>query len=222
MLAENYRKIKSALESAALRAGRRPDDTRLIAVTKSASLEDIKQAAGLGITDFGANRVQEEADKIKSLPDVNWHFIGHLQRNKVKYIMPVYCMVQSLDRLSLAEELQRCAVKFDREIDVLVQVNISGEESKFGLVPEEVAPFLRQAARYDRIKIRGLMGMAPFVDDPGETRPYFRRLRELRDKNARAGLELPELSMGMTNDYTIAVEEGATMVRIGGALFGRG
>ncbi len=221
LLAENYRKVKTELESAARKAGRSPDEIKLIAVTKSASLEDIKQAAGLGITEFGANRVQEEADKVKSLGDVNWHFIGHLQRNKVKYVMPVYSTVQSLDRLSLARELQRCAEKFEREITVLVQVNISGEESKFGLRPEEVGPFLDQAAAFDRLKIKGLMAMAPFVDDPEEARCYFRRLRELRDECAAPGLELPELSMGMTNDYTVAVEEGATMVRIGGALFGR-
>ncbi len=221
LLAENYRNIKAALEESARKAGRRPEEIKLIAVTKSAGLEDIKEAAGLGITDFGANRVQEEAAKIRALPDVNWHFIGHLQRNKVKYIMPVYCMVQSLDRLSLAGELQRWAVKYERKIDVLIQVNISGEESKFGLAPEELAPFLEQAAGYDRLQVKGLMSMAPFVDDPEEARPYFKRLRELRDKNAVPGLELPELSMGMTGDYTVAVEEGATMVRIGGALFGR-
>ncbi len=221
LLADNYRKVTTELESAASKAGRGPEEIRLIAVTKSASLEDIKQAAELGITDFGANRVQEEADKVKGLPGVNWHFIGHLQRNKVKYIMPVYSTVQSLDRLSLAKEMQRWAEKSGREITVLVQVNISGEESKFGLRPEEVGPFLEQAAGFDRLKIKGLMAMAPFVDDPEEARPYFRRLRELRDKNAIRGLELPELSMGMTNDFAVAVEEGATMVRIGGALFGR-
>ncbi len=221
MLAENYRKVKTDLEKAAFRAGRSPEEIKLIAVTKSASLDDIKEATSLGIIDFGANRVQEEADKIKELPGVNWHFIGHLQRNKAKYVVPVYCMVQTLDRLSLARELQRCAERFDREVDVLVQVNISGEESKFGLPPEELASFLFQASHYDRLTIKGLMTMAPFVDDPEEARPYFRRLRELRDENVAPGMELPELSMGMTSDYTVAVEEGATMVRIGGALFGR-
>jgi len=220
LLAENYRKVKTDLENAAHKAGRSPEEIRLIAVTKSASVEDIKQAAELGVMDFGANRVQEEADKVKSLPGVNWHFIGHLQRNKVKYVMPVYSTIQTLDRLSLAREVQRCAERFECEITVLVQVNVSGEESKFGLSPEELGPFLEQAAAFDRLKIKGLMTMAPFVDDPEEARPYFRRLRELRDQNAAGGLELPELSMGMTNDYTVAVEEGATMVRIGGALFG--
>jgi len=221
LLAENYYKLKSDLEHAALKAGRSPSKIKLIAVTKSAAIENLKKAAELGITDFGANRVQEEADKVKSLPGVNWHFIGHLQRNKVKYVLPVYCMVQSLDRLSLARELQRHAEKLDQEVDVLVQVNISSEKSKFGLPPRELPSFLEQAGRLDRLKIRGLMAMAPFVDDPEEARPYFKRLRELRDQNAVPGRELPELSMGMTNDYLVAVEEGATMVRIGGALFGR-
>ncbi len=221
MLAENYYKVKSDLEQAALKAGLSPSKIKLIAVTKSAAIEDLKKAAELGVTDFGANRVQEEADKVKSLPGVNWHFIGHLQRNKVKYVLPVYCMVQSLDRLSLARELQHRAEKFDQKVDALVQVNISGEKSKFGLPPGELPSFLEQAERLDRLKIRGLMAMAPFVDDPEEARPYFKRLRELRDQNAVPGRELPELSMGMTNDYMVAVEEGATMVRIGGALFGR-
>ncbi len=221
MLAENYRRVKAAIEKAALKAGSRPEDIKLIAVTKSATIEEIKMAAELGINNFGANRVQEEAEKVKSLPEANWHFIGHLQRNKVKYVLPVYCMVQTLDRLSLARELQRRADKLDRDVAVLIQVNISGEQSKFGLAPAEVAPFLAQAARYDRLKIKGFMAMAPFVDDPEEARPYFRSLRRLRDENASPGLELTELSMGMTNDFTVAIEEGATMVRIGGALFGR-
>ncbi len=220
MLAENYHQIKATIEKAAFKVGRNPREIKLIAVTKSASLEDTQKAAELGIKNFGVNRVQEETAKVESLPGVNWHFIGHLQRNKVKYIMPLYAMVQTLDRLSLARELQRWAEKNEREIDVLIQVNISGEDSKFGLAPQEVSSFLDQAQSFKRLNIKGLMAMAAFVDDPEEARLYFRQLRQLRDENVSKGLALPELSMGMTNDYAVAIEEGATMVRVGRALFG--
>ncbi len=220
MLADNYHLIKTNIDKAARKAGRKPEEIKLIAVTKSATLEDTLEASKLGITHFGVNRVQEETVKVEKLPAVNWHFIGHLQRNKVKYIMPVYAMVQTLDRLSLARELERWAEKNDREIDVLVQVNISGEESKFGLDPKELSSFLDQARGFKRLNIKGLMGMAAFVNDPEEARPYFRRLRQLRDDSVAKGLALPELSMGMTNDYAVAIEEGATMVRVGRALFG--
>ncbi len=220
MLAENYHQIKATIEKAARKAERNPQEIKLIAVTKSASLEDTQKAAELGIKNFGVNRVQEETTKVENLPDVNWHFIGHLQRNKVKYIMPVYTTVQTLDRLSLARELQRWAEKNEREIDVLIQVNISGESSKFGLDPQDLGSFLDQAQGFKSLNIKGLMAMAAFVDDPEEARPYFRQLRQLRDENVSRELALPELSMGMTNDYAVAIEEGATMVRIGRALFG--
>jgi len=220
LLAENYQRVKDNIEKAAHRAGRSPQEIKLIAVTKSATLKDTLEAAKLGVEHFGVNRVQEESAKVEELPDVKWHFIGHLQRNKVKYIMPAYTMVQTLDRLSLARELQRLAEKNDREIDVLVQVNISGEDSKFGLDPKEIGLFLEQAQSFKRLNIKGLMAMAAFVDDPEQARPYFYKLRQLRDDHTSTGLTLPELSMGMTNDYVVAIEEGATMVRVGRALFG--
>lgn len=220
MFADNYKLVLAKIGSAAKRAGRNPMDITLIAVTKSAVIEDIKLAFEQGIKDFGANRVQEEADKVRSITGARWHFIGHLQRNKVKYVLPVYSSVQTLDRISLAGELQRYAVKLDQMVRVLIQVNISGEKSKFGLPPDDLAGFLKEIRGCDRLKVQGLMTMAPFVDDPEMARPYFRQLRQLRDKNARPDLDLPELSMGMTNDFEVAVEEGATMVRIGSALFG--
>ncbi len=219
MPVENYKIIQKNISEAALRSGRNPDLIKLIAVTKTVSVEEVRRAANLGITDFGENRVQEAAPKVKQMPQLRWHFIGHLQSNKVKDVLPCYTLIHSLDRPSLAKELQRCAEKFDRIAEVLVQVNTSGEESKFGLKPEKLSLFLEQASGYSRIRIKGLMTMAPFVDDPEETRPCFRLLRQLREENARAGFELPELSMGMTNDYQVAIEEGATMVRIGSALF---
>ncbi len=219
MIAENYKKVMTEISRAVERVGRSAADVKLIAVTKTVGIETVRQAAGLGITDFGENRVQEAEEKVRTLPDLNWHFIGHLQSNKARDVISHYGLIHSLDRLSLAKALQRCAEKTDQIVDTLIQVNVSGEESKFGLEPEKLAGFIEHLAYFDRIKVKGLMTMAPFVDEPEEVRPCFKKLRELRDAHAKAGLQLAELSMGMTNDYVIAVEEGATMVRIGSALF---
>lgn len=221
MPAENYKIVQKNINEAALRFGRNPDSITLIAVTKTVTAEEVRKAVNLGITDFGENRVQDAKPKLKQMPELRWHFIGHLQSNKVKDVLPYYILIHSLDRLSLAKELQRCAEKFERSAEVLVQVNTSGEESKFGLEPEKLSSFLEQVSGYNRIRIKGLMTMAPFVDDPEEARPCFSLLRRLRDENVRAGFALPELSMGMTNDYQVAIEEGATMVRIGSAIFGQ-
>lgn len=220
MLAENYPQVLRAIEEAARRSGRDPGEVKLIAVTKTVGIEEVRQAVILGISDFGENRVQDAAEKVKNIPEVRWHFIGHLQSNKVRDVLPAYSLIHSLDRLSLAEALQRYAENFNMTAKTLIQVNVSGEASKFGLAPEELSGFLNEIRAFDRLKVQGLMTMAPFVDDPEETRPFFRQLRLLRDDNIKDGFELTELSMGMTNDFTVAVEEGATMVRIGSALFG--
>ena len=219
MLEENYKTLLKKIAEAAGRSGRKPEEVRLIAVSKTVGIEEVRRAAALGITDFGENRVQEAAVKVEKIPEVRWHFIGHLQTNKVKDVLPSYILIHSLDRLSLAKELQRCAERFDLTAAVLIQVNVSGEQSKFGLASEELPAFLKKIDAFDRLKVFGLMTMAPFTSDPEETRPYFRKLRLLRDENETAARKLPELSMGMTNDYSVAVEEGATMVRIGSALF---
>lgn len=219
MLAENYKALLKNINEAARRSGRNPEAVRLIAVTKAVGIDEVRSAAALGITDFGENRVQEAAVKVKNIPQVRWHFIGHLQTNKVKDVLPAYILIHSLDRPSLANALQRYAERFDQTAAALIQVNVSGEQSKFGLAPEDLPGFLKKVDTLDRIKIYGLMTMAPFVDNSEETRPYFRKLRQLRDENAAADRQLPELSMGMTNDYMVAIEEGATMVRIGSALF---
>ncbi len=219
MPAENYRLLQKSISEAALRAGRNPDSVTLIAVTKTVGIAEVKKAVAAGITDFGENRVQEAAVKVEQMPDLRWHFIGHLQSNKVKDVLPHYTMIHSLDRPSLARALQKCAERFDQTAEVLVQVNTSGDDSKFGLAPEELPRFLDRVSVFDRINIRGLMTMAPYVEDAEETRPWFRLLRQLRDENCRSALELPELSMGMTNDFTVAIEEGATMIRVGSALF---
>ncbi len=220
LLEHNYRELLKNINDAAERSGRSPDSVRLIAVTKTVGVEEVQRAAGLGIADFGENRVQEAAAKVKQMPELRWHFIGHLQSNKVKDVLPYYSLIHSLDRPSLLKALQQCAERYDRVVEVLVQVNTSGEESKFGLAPEKLTRFLEEVSACSRIRIKGLMTMAPFVDNPEETRPCFNALRRLRDENVAAGWQLPELSMGMTNDYTVAVEEGATLVRIGTALFG--
>ncbi len=220
MLVDNYKKVISDITSAARKVGRNPDNVKLIAVTKTVGAVEVQHAITLGIKDFGENRVQDAAEKVEQFPTVNWHFIGHLQSNKVKNVLPVYSLIHSLDRLSLADALQSRAESLDQDVNVFVQVNVSGELSKFGLPPAKLPAFLMKLYSYNRIKVSGLMTMAPFVDDPEDARPYFRYLRQLKDKHSKPGMELPELSMGMTNDFMIAVEEGATMVRIGSALFG--
>ncbi len=219
MLAENYKDVMNTITDAARRAGRDPAAIKLIAVTKTVGVSVVENAAALGMRDFGENRVQDAALKVEKFPEFNWHFIGHLQSNKVKSVLPAYSLIHSLDRDSLAAALQERAEQLDITINALVQVNVSGEDSKFGLSPARLPAFLLKLYSYERIKVKGLMTMAPFVDDPEETRPHFRHLRQLRDENVRPGMELEELSMGMTNDYEVAVEEGATMVRIGSALF---
>ncbi len=218
-LKKRYAEIKAEIAAAAENAGRDLSEIKLVAVTKTVGVEEVRQAFALGISDFGENRVQDAAPKVAALPEARWHFIGHLQSNKVKDVLPFYTLIHSLDRPSLAAALQNTAESFDQIVDVLVQVNVSGEESKFGLEPSALADFLGYLNGLERIRVCGLMTMAPFVDDPEAVRPVFRRLRELRDLYATSGNGLNELSMGMTNDYKVAVEEGATIVRIGSALF---
>lgn len=208
------------IAEAALRSGRDPGAVKLIAVSKTVGVEMVRRAAALGIEDFGENRVQDAAEKVAAMPGLRWHFIGHLQSNKVKEVLPAYVLIHSLDRLSLAEALQDQANKIGHPAEVLIQVNVSGEQSKFGLAPGELPAFLEKISVFDQVRVKGLMTMAPHLEDPEETRSYFRQLRLLRDANQKEGLTLPELSMGMTNDFFVAVEEGATMVRIGSALFG--
>ncbi len=219
MLAENYKNVLQLIDEAAARSGRSSEEVKIIAVTKTVGPEKVREAIKLGLTNFGENRVQDAAEKVATITGVRWHFIGHLQSNKARDVLPAYCMIHSLDRISLAEALQKCAEKLALEVEILIQVNISGEESKFGLDPEAVPDLISRLQQFDRLKISGLMTMAPFVENQEEVRVYFRDLRLLRDSLMKPGLELPELSMGMTNDFVVAVEEGATMVRIGSALF---
>jgi PLP dependent protein len=218
-LEKRYAEIRADIESATRTAGRDPGDIKVLAVTKTVGVDQVRQALALGINDFGENRVQDAAPKVAAFPEANWHFIGHLQSNKVKDVLPHYKLIHSLDRPSLAAALQGTAERLEITADVLIQVNVSGEESKFGLETAALADFLSYLKDLRRIRVCGLMTMAPYVEDPETVRPVFRRLRELRDLYATPANGLLELSMGMTNDYKVAVEEGSTIVRIGSALF---
>ncbi len=218
-IATNYTRIRAAIDNAAAKAGRNPSDITLVAVTKTVGLEAINTAAVQGIKDFGENRVQDAIPKISHYRNLRWHFVGHLQTNKVKKILPLCTFIHSLDRLSLAEAINKEAKKAANKANVLIQVNLSGEKSKYGLKISELGDFINGIEKFSYLNVHGLMTMAPLVDNPEETRPVFRKMRELRNEYRRTGMELKELSMGMTNDYLVAVEEGATMVRIGTALF---
>lgn len=225
-LQKNFEKVLENINNAARRAGRNPEDITLIGVTKTVNEDVVRDALKLGIKNIGENRVQEiqkKYDTIREDDDSVLHLIGHLQTNKVKYIVEKVDLIHSLDRLSLAKELQKRCKKEDISINALIQVNIAEEESKFGLKEGEVITFIESLLEYDRINIKGLMTIAPYAEDPEDVRGVFKQLRELSqevEKKGYKGVEMKYLSMGMTNDYEIAIEEGANMVRIGTALFG--
>ncbi|MBL0389467.1 YggS family pyridoxal phosphate-dependent enzyme [Tumebacillus sp. ITR2] len=218
--------IRAEIAGACLRVGRDPEDVRIVAVTKYIDTEQTENVVRAGLTDLGENRLQVALPKMEGMAAdvqerVRWHYIGNLQTKKVKDVLPRFDWIHSVDRLSLAEEIQKRAAAIGRPIPCLVQVNVSGEESKSGFAPGEVPAFLQAAREMDFVEIRGFMTMAPVSQDPEEARPVFRGLRELRDEMIARGL-LPqtsrELSMGMSGDYVVAVEEGATMVRLGSVL----
>lgn len=224
MLSDNLHEVQDNIRKACERSGRNPEDVTLIAVSKTKPVSDIEQIYAAGIREFGENKVQEMNDKQKVLPgDINWHMIGHLQRNKVKYIVDNVAMIHSVDSVRLAEEISKEAVKKNVAVDILVEVNVAKEESKFGLYTEDVRQFVEQISKLPGINIKGLMTSAPFVDNPEDNRQYFKKLKDLSvDINAKNidNVHMDFLSMGMTNDYVVAVEEGATHVRVGTAIFG--
>lgn len=224
MLSDNLHEVQENIRKACERSGRNPEDVTLIAVSKTKPVSDIEQIYAAGIREFGENKVQEMNDKQKVLPgDINWHMIGHLQRNKVKYIVDNVAMIHSVDSVRLAEEISKEAVKKNVIVDILVEVNVAKEESKFGLYTEDVRQFVEQISKLPGINIKGLMTSAPFVDNPEDNRQYFKKLKDLSvDINAKNidNVHMDFLSMGMTNDYVVAVEEGATHVRVGTAIFG--
>lgn len=225
-LIESIKNIYRKISSATIRSGRSPFVVKLIAVTKTVDIETIKEAVDLGLRIFGENRVQEAKEKISSLksqiPDakVEWHLIGHLQKNKAKMTVQLFDLIHSLDSIGLAEELNKHAERNGKVQRVLIQVKLSEEEAKHGIAREELTGLVAAVSGMKNLKLEGLMTMPPFFDNPEMARPFFRELRELRDGVERSGYKLPELSMGMTNDFEVAILEGATMVRIGTGIFG--
>ncbi len=221
MLQDNLEIVQKRLARAAAKRGISKEEITLIAVTKTIPLDKVYRAWELGIRNFGENRLQEALPKISSLPSgLNWHFMGHLQTNKVKDVLPFFKLIHSLDRLKLAHVLQKEAEKINRVVDVLVQVNIGSEETKYGFEPDKVEEALGEIVLLDRIKVKGLMAIAPLVDNPEKVRTYFSGLNQLFKNLKVPGAMMKYLSMGMTNDFEVAVEEGSNMVRIGTALFG--
>ncbi len=224
MIAENLKQVRENINKACIKAGRDPRDVTLIAVSKTKPVSMLLEAYQEGVRTFGENKVQEIMDKYGQLPgDVQWHMIGHIQRNKVKYIVDKAAMIHSVDSLRLAETIEREAAKREVKIPILLEVNVAGEESKFGLSPEETLPLAEETAKFPHIQVMGLMTIAPFVEDPEENRPIFRKLKKLSvdiaEKNIN-NINMSVLSMGMTGDYQVAIEEGATMVRVGTGIFG--
>lgn len=224
MLEKNLKSIQDKVKDACKRSGRHPEDVTLIAVSKTKPVSMLQEIYDLGIRQFGENKVQELTDKYEKLPkDISWHMIGHLQRNKVKYLIGKTTLIHSVDSLRLAEAIEAEAAKKNCLVDVLIEVNVAGEESKFGISPEELLPLVEQIARFRHIKIKGLMTIAPFVENPEENRIHFANLRKLSVDIAAKNIDnvsMRILSMGMTNDYEVAIEEGATMVRVGTGIFG--
>ena len=223
-IAENFRAIRERIAKAALRAGRDPAEVRLVAVSKTKPAAAIAEARGCGQLVFGENYVQELVAKSAELPDdITWHFIGNLQSNKVRQIAGLVDMIHSVDRISLAREIDRQWGELGRSCEVLIQVNISHEATKGGTSSAELLGLITEVAGLPHLRIKGLMTMPPFFDDPEAARPYFKALRELaREVEAAgiAGVEMRELSMGMSGDFEAAIAEGATLVRVGSALFG--
>ena len=223
-LATRYRHITERIAEACHKVGRSTESVRLVAVSKYVSVDVMAEAASLGILDFGESRLQEAFPKKAELnnPSVRWHFIGHLQTNKVKRVVGEFLLVHSVDSWKLAEALSREATQQGKVQPILIQVNTSGEPSKYGMTPNATPALIeRIVSELPGVQVQGLMTMAPHAEDPETARPFFRRLRELRDDMAgRHGGSLVHLSMGMSNDYAVAVEEGATIIRIGTGLFG--
>ncbi|MFD0871987.1 MULTISPECIES: YggS family pyridoxal phosphate-dependent enzyme [Paenibacillus] len=224
-LQERAEQVRFRIAEACRRSGRDRDSVEIIAVTKYVSLDTARAVVDLGFDKIGENRWQDVKPKWEALGSrVEWHFIGHLQTNKVKDVVGKFRYIHSLDRLSLAKEINKRGEAMDTVVDCLIQVNISGEESKYGLSPEQFFPFIEQVRSFPFIRVAGLMTMAPYESEPEDTRPVFRGLRQLRDEcNQRALLkeEIRHLSMGMSNDFEVAIEEGATWVRLGSILVGK-
>ncbi len=224
MLRDNLNEVETRVAHACLRAGRSRDEVLLIAVSKTKPVEMIEEIYQEGVRDFGENHPQEIRDKFPQLPaDVKWHMIGHLQTNKVKYVIERACMIHSVESVRLAEMISSAAVSHDLVMPVLVEVNMAREESKYGIMPEETESFIREIAAFPGIHVNGLMTIAPYTENAEDNRVYFRNMKKLSVDIAEKNIDnvdMCDLSMGMTGDYEIAIEEGATMVRVGTGIFG--
>lgn len=224
MLVENLKQVQNNILQACKKAGRDESEVTLIAVSKTKPVEMLQEIYDAGMRTFGENKVQEMMDKEEVMPkDIEWHMIGHLQRNKVKYLMGKTALIHSVDSLRLAEEISAQSVKHQVETDILIEVNIAEEETKFGISKEEVITLVTEVSKLPNIHIKGLMTIAPFVDNPEDNRNYFKEIKQLsvdiKQKNID-NVSMDILSMGMTGDYMVAIEEGATMVRVGTGIFG--
>jgi PLP dependent protein len=223
-IADNFRTVTSRIASATKRAGRDPSSVKLIVVTKTVDAEIIRHAVAAGALALGENRVQEAREKIEKLGNIaRWHLIGRLQTNKAKYAVKLFDLIHSVDSLELAKELDKQAAKTGKVQDILIEVSIAGESAKAGVAMQDVTTLVREAAKLKNISIKGLMTMPPYSENPEDSRPFFRKLRDLADTMIKEGMpsvSMKELSMGMSGDFEVAIEEGATMVRVGTAIFG--
>lgn len=224
MITQNYDKVLENIKSACKSSGRKESEVTLIAVSKTKPVSDIQELYNHGVRVFGENKVQELCDKYEALPkDIKWHMIGHLQRNKVKYIIDKVELIHSVDSVRLARQIEEEAAKKNVRVDILIEVNVAGEESKFGLKTEEVLDIVTQIAGFPHVSIKGLMTIPPFAENPEDNRKYFNKLKQLavdiKAKNID-NVSMDKLSMGMTGDYTAAVTEGASYVRVGTGIFG--
>lgn len=224
MLRDNLKKVEENIQAACDRSGRNRDEVTLIAVSKTKPVEMLQEIYDENIRDFGENKVQELCDKIEKMPsDIKWHMIGHLQRNKVKYIVGKVALIHSVDSYRLAEEISIQAKKHNTTVPILVEVNIAHEESKFGISEEDAILLVKEISELENIRIMGLMTIAPYVKNPEDNRMYFRKIKELSvdiDSKNIDNVSMEIISMGMTGDYEVAIEEGATMVRVGTGIFG--
>ena len=224
MVQEQLEEVRQNIRNACERSGRKVEDVTLIAVSKTKPVPMLQEAYDAGARDFGENKVQEILEKEPQLPsDIHWHMIGHLQKNKVRQVIDKAVLIHSVDTVGLEEQIEKEAVKRDLDVSILLEVNVAGEESKFGFAPEEVEEAAREIAKYPHVHIQGLMTIAPFVENSEENRGVFKKLYELYVDMKRKNIDnvtMNVLSMGMTGDYQTAIEEGATMVRVGTGIFG--
>lgn len=221
-IAENLERVRGQITQAATKVGRVPADVELVAISKTHGADKVREAIEAGQSLFGESRVQEARVKIPELPSkIRWHFVGHLQKNKIRHALPLFEMVHSIDSLALAQDMNRIAEEEGLHPRVLLEVNVAGEGSKFGFKPEKLREEMESLLALARLSILGLMMIPPIAEEAEESRKYFARLRELRDHlQSEFHIDLAQLSMGMTQDYAVAVEEGATLVRVGTAIFG--